>query len=404
MTSLVGSPGRRDVHPILGWAFELLPELTELRRSFHRRPELGFAETETAAVTETALRRHIPDVSAISVGGTGLLAHRGGLRPTVVLRACLDALPIDDPKDVDYASSTPGVCHACGHDAQIAEVIGALAILARQHPDTPVGGLFQPAEEIDQGALAVLEDDAFQSLGPLRAMIGVHGHPGLDAGFFAIRSGPVMACITTVCCKVVGQGGHGAEPHRGPDAVTAAASLVVDWQVALARRVDRGTPVVFSVGRIAGGTTSNVIPGRVDIEGTLRYLDPALRPSLDQVLQGVARGVEARFGVEVEVELREVVPALVNDAGLSSIVAEAASGVVGPDRLGAVEYSLGGDDFARYCQVYPGCYIFVGERQPGRPPYGWHDPSYDIDEQSIAYAAAVLAASALAAVKGGPGA
>jgi amidohydrolase len=402
MTSLIDSPGRGEAHQILERAFELLPELGELRRRFHRRPELGFAETETAAAVQSALRRYVPDLVAVCVGRTGLLVHRAGVHPTVLLRACLDALPIDDPKDVDYASSVPGVCHACGHDAQIAEVIGAFAILAGRDPQAPVAALFQPAEEIDQGALAVLGDPAFQTCAPVHAMIGIHGHPGLDAGFFAIRPGPVMACITTLSCTVVGQGGHGAEPHRGPDAVTAAASLVVDWQVALARRVDRRMPVVFSVGRITGGTTSNVIPGRVDIEGTLRYLDPALRPCLEGVLEGVARGVEARFGVDVQVELQEVVPALVNDAGLVRLVAEAAAGVVGAGRLGEVEPSLGGDDFARYCQLYPGCYIFVGERQPGRSAYGWHDPSYDIDEQSIAYAAAVLAASALAVAKGGP--
>lgn len=389
-----------SAQPILSRAFELLPELIGLRRQLHRHPELGFAEHETVSAVSATLRRHVSDIVATSVARTGLLAHGAGVHPTVVLRACLDALPIDDPKDVDYSSRVPGVCHACGHDAQVAALVGATVILAEQHPSAPVAALFQPAEETDTGAIAVLDDPAFKSVGPLQSMIGIHGHPGLDAGKFAIRSGPVMACITTITCTVVGRGGHGAEPHLGPDAVTAAANLVIDWQISLARRVDARTPVVLSVGRIAGGTTSNVIPERVEIEATLRYLEPELRSVVYELVEGAVAGVRARFGVRVDLELREVVPPVVNDRATTEIVARAAAAILGQDCLGEVESSLGGDDFAHYGRLWPSCYVFVGERQMGRPQYGWHDPSYDLDERSIAYAAAVLAASALLAAKG----
>jgi len=397
---MTSAPLPQREHPIVRRAFELLPELIGLRRQLHRHPELGFAERGAVAAASRLLRRHVPDIVAVPVARTGLLTHARGVRPTVVLRACLDALPIDDPKDVDYSSLVPGVCHACGHDAQVAALVGAVAILAEQDPSAPVAALFQPAEETDLGAMAVLEDPAFRAYAPLDAVIGIHGHPGLDAGQFAIQPGPVMACITTIVCEVFGHGGHGAEPHLGPDAVTAAASLVVDWQVALGRRVDARTPVVLSVGRIAGGTTSNVIPDRVEIEATLRYLDPALRSRLHELVIGAATGVEDRFGVRVGVELIEAVPAVVNHAALTELVAEATSDVLGERCLDVVAPSLGGDDFAQYSLRWPSCYVFVGERQPGRPPYGWHTPSYDLDEQSIAYAAAVLAASALSVAKG----
>ena len=384
-------------HPMTRRAFELLPELIELRRQLHRHPELGFDEHKAVAAVSAMLLRHLPDVVALPVGGTGLIAHRRDVVPAIALRACLDALPIDDPKDVEYASTVPGVCHACGHDAQAAAVVGALVILGEMHPDLAVAALFQPAEEIDTGALAVLDDPAFGTLlSSLQAMIGIHGHSGLDAGQFGIESGPVMACITTVICGVTGTGGHGAEPHLASDAVTAAASLVLDWQVALARRTDPRASVVLSVGRIAGGTTSNVIPERVEIEATLRYLDPVLRPTLHDLVEGVAAGVRARFGVDVKVDLVEVVPAVVNDPAMVDLVERAASKVIGGDWRGQIQPSLGGDDFAYYSSRCRSCYVFVGERQPNREPYGWHNPSYDIDETSIAYAAAVLAASAVA--------
>jgi amidohydrolase len=386
---------------MLGRAFELLPELVELRRDLHRHPELSFDERRTVSSASEVLERHVPGLVTTPVGGTGLLAHRTGVRADVVLRACLDALPIDDATGTEYASRVPGVSHACGHDAQVAALVGALTLLSEGEPEAPVAALFQPAEETDDGALAVLDDPALAGLGPLRAVVGIHGHPGLDAGRLAVQPGPVMACITTLHCEVRGQGGHGAEPHRGPDAVTAAASLVVDWQVSLARRVDARAPVVLSIGRIAGGTTSNVIPELVVMDGTLRYLDPALRPALHGVLDGVARGIEARFGVSVALELDEVVPAVVNDVDLSRRLAGAIAAMLGPDSLGEVEPSLGGDDFARYGRLAPSCYIFVGERQAGRSPYGWHDPSYDLDERSIAYAAAALAVAALDVAKGG---
>ena len=396
---LVGDALQRDapLHPITRRAFELLPELVELRRELHRRPELGFDEHRAVAAVNDLLGRHLPKLAAVSVGGSGLVAHRHGIVPTVALRACLDALPIDDPKDVAYASTVPGVCHACGHDAQVAAVAGAMVILGHLHPDAPVAALFQPAEEIDQGALAVLADPGFGTvLGSLRAMIGIHGHAGLDAGQFGIEPGPVMACITTIVCAVTGTGGHGAEPHLATDAVTAAASLVLDWQVALARRTDPRTSVVLSVGRISGGTTSNVIPERVEIEATLRYLDPSLRETLHDLIEGAAAGVRARFGVGVRVQVAEVVPAVVNDHGMVDLVAGAATDVLGTDWRGHVQPSLGGDDFAFYVTRCRSCYVFVGERQHGREPYGWHNPSYDIDETSIAFAAAMLAAAALA--------
>jgi len=387
-------------HPALRRALELHPELVALRRRLHQHPELSFTEHETASAACAAMARHVPDLVTQRVGRTGLLAHRTGVHPTVILRACLDALPIEDATNAEYSSCVPGVSHACGHDAQVAALVGAIAILGGEEPQLPVAALFQPAEETDDGALAVLADPVFEAIGRPDAVIGIHGHPGLEAGRFAVQAGAVMACITTLACEVVGRGGHGAEPHHGPDAVTAAASLVVDWQVALARRTDPRVPVVLSVGRIAGGTAGNVIPDRVQIDATLRYLDPARRESLHDVVLGAARGVEARFGVTVALDLHEVVPAVVNDAGLTRRIADAVSDLLGPDSLDEVEPTLGGDDFARYAQVGPSCYVFVGERQEGRPRYGWHDPAYDLDERSIAYAAAVLAASAVEVTKG----
>jgi amidohydrolase len=202
----------------------------------------------------------------------------------------------------------------------------------------------------------------------------------------------MMASITTIRCEITGRTGHAAEPHLAADAITAAASLVIDWQVALARRVDPRQPVVLSVGHMSAGSTPNVIPGRAQLEGTLRSLDPTIEEQLRAVIDDVARGVEVRTGTTVAVQAELVVPAVVNDARVAEIAAAAAADLLGPPSLVNAPASLGGDDFAWYTQGTPGCYVFVGERVADRESYGWHDAAYDLDERSLPVGSAVLAA------------
>jgi amidohydrolase len=382
---------------LLARARVLEPDLIELRRCLHRRPELGFQEVQTRRRIRECIATRSRPVEFSESDEAGLVARLGD-QPVVALRACLDALPVPDQTGAPYASEVPGTSHACGHDAQAAVLAGATILLAEEAQEAPVLCLFQPAEEIDTGARSVLASGVLDG-SPLGTIVGFHGHPGLPAGQIGVSAGPVMACITTVRCRIKGSGSHGAEPHLGHDPIASLAALVSDWQVALGRRTDGRDAVVLSVGRIAAGTTANVVPAEAELEGTLRYLKPELGPQLAEVLLATARGVEARFGTVIELQLDEVVPALVNDEAVAGLVAEAAAEVVGPDAVGPALASLGGDDFAFLLQRAPGCYFFLGERQQGRAAYGWHDPAYDLDEASIAVGSAVLALAALRAVE-----
>lgn len=384
---------------LLQRARELAPVLVDLRRSLHREPELGFEEERTRRMARLVLTEHAAGVTFTEVATTGLIAELDGFGPTVLLRACLDALPIDDPKTTEYASMVPGKAHACGHDAQVAALVGAMILLSESPPKVSVRALFQPAEEIDTGARAVLESGVLEAMRP-SVILGFHGHPALSAGEIAVASGSVMACITTLRCQINGHGGHGAEPHLTADPITAMAAMINDFQVAVGRRIDPRQPVVLSIGRVVAGKTPNVIPDSVTMEGTLRYLDSAVSKELEAALRDVAAAVELRTGVSVELELEQVVPAVVNNAGVARLVADAATEILGSEALRPLPLSLAGDDFAFLLQRAPGCYFFVGERQAGREPYGWHDPAYDLDESSIPIASAVLAMACVRAAEG----
>jgi amidohydrolase len=387
-------------HPLLEAAFAIHGDLVDLRRAVHAAPELGFEEFATRDLAREALVRAAPGVTFREVAKSGLVATLPGDGPDVVIRACLDALPITEQGEADYRSARPGASHACGHDGQIAVLVGAVRLLAERPVKARVHALFQPAEEIDKGARAVIADGLLEDLHP-GLILGFHGHPGLAAGQIGVKSGPVMGSITTIQGDIIGREGHGAEPHLTADAVTAAAALVVDWQVALGRRIDPRQPVVLSVGRLVAGVTANVVPGRAELEATLRSLDPAIEEDLRRIVFDVARGVEVRSGVVIELSLDRVVPAVVNAAGPSALVAEAARSVLGPAGLVEAQPTLGGDDFAWYLQVVPGCYFFIGERREDRPTYGWHDPAYDLDESSLAYGSAVLAEAVIRFSTGG---
>lgn len=354
-------------------------------------PELGFEERSTQSFIRDEVGLLAPGAVCQAIGGTGLLVALREGSPSILVRGCIDALPIQETSGLPFESTVSGVSHACGHDGQVAVLLGAIALLAQDPADAGVFALFQPAEELDTGARAVLDDGLLGAVRP-DVVLGFHGHPGLDAGNVVVRPGPMMASITTIRCEIIGRTGHGAEPHLSADVVTAAASLVIDWQVALARRIDPRQSVVLSVGHVSAGTTPNVIPGHAELEATLRSLDPTIEDQLLAVIGDVARGVEIRTFTTITLQAELVVPAVVNDVRVAEVAAAGAEELLGSGSLADTPASLGGDDFAWYTQSTPGCYIFLGERVAKREPYGWHGAAYDLDERSLPVGSAVLAA------------
>jgi amidohydrolase len=358
------------------------PELVALRRRIHQEPELAFAEKRTAAgVVEFLEGSGLVVRSAL--GGTGVLATAsGGEGPTLLLRVDMDALPIQEQTGAPYASRHAGLMHACGHDGHTA--IGAVAarILARRRLPGSVRVLFQPAEEGEGGAQAVIAAGVLEGVD---LVFGVHLWNELRAGTLGVKAGPLMAAVDRLRIVVRGRGGHGGKPHRSADPVVAAAHVVTALQTVVAREVPPLQPAVVSLGSIHGGAAFNVIPDEVTLSGTIRTFDPELRRSMPERIERIVSGIAAGLQCRAEVEVRAGNPAVVNDTAAAEIAKRAALRVVGEDSVVIPEPTMGGEDMALYFERAPGCFVFVGSANPERgldQPH--HSPRFDFDEEALA--------------------
>lgn len=372
---------------------ELFQLLVDLRRDLHRHPELSGAEHRSAAQVVEVLRRLGLDPRP-GVGGAGVTVEipGSGGGPRVALRADLDALPVTEETGLEYASEVPGVMHACGHDAHTAMVVGAAALLREDPPPGPVRLLFQPAEESGTGALAMIEAGALEGV----AMVfGGHVDAGYQVGELAVAEGPVNASADGFRIEVTGQGGHGARPHQGVDAVVVGSLLVAALQTVVAREVDPSQPAVLTVGSFHAGTAGNVLAGRATLRGTLRAHDPAVRAQLREALRRVAAGVASQQRAQIEVVLEQGSPPVVNPPGPTALARAAAAAVVGADRVLPLRaVNMGGEDFGFLAARLPACYVRIGCRVPEAPAHPAHSGAFLVDERALAVGAAWFAAVA----------
>ena len=361
---------------------ELVPELVALRRALHREPELAFAETRTAARVAAFLADSPLELRS-GVGGTGVVATvEGGPGPTVLLRVDMDALPIQEQSEAEYVSRSPGLMHACGHDGHTAMGAAAARILARRRPRGRIRIVFQPAEEGEGGAQAVVGEGVMDGVD---RVLGIHLWNELPVGTLGVKSGPLMAAVDRLRIVVRGRGGHGAKPHRAADPVVAAAHVVIALQTLVAREVSPVQPAVLTVGSIHGGQAFNVIPDEVTLTGTLRTFDAELRRSLPERVTRIASGVASGLQCRAEVEVKPGNPAVINDASMAELAARAAARVVGEASVVSPEPTMGGEDMAIYFERSPGCFVFVGSANPARgldQPH--HSPRFDFDEEALA--------------------
>jgi amidohydrolase len=372
-------------------------QLVAFRRDLHAHPELGRHETRTTDRIADALRaaglepRRLP-------AGTGLVCDVGPA-PTVGLRADIDALPLTDVKDVDYRSTVPGVCHACGHDVHTTAVLGAGLFLARLAADgaLPHGVrlIFQPAEEImPGGALDVVDAGGLDGL---ERLFAVHCDPTLTVGHVGLRVGAVTAAADHVTVRLSGPGGHTARPQLTADLVTALGDVVARVPAVLARRVDPRSGVSLTWGQVHAGTAANVIPDTGFVSGTLRLLDRQLWETMPTLLREVVVSVVAGYGVDVEVSHVRGVPPVVNDAAAIDELARAAREWVGADSVTGSEQSLGGEDFGWMLEKVPGALARLGVRAPTALTAGdLHQPAFDVDERCIDVGVRLLAGAAAA--------
>jgi amidohydrolase len=389
--------GARDGQATLSPAVrDRVPALIDLRRDLHRHPELGFREVRTAGLIAHRLRE-LGYAVREGLGRTGVTGFLAGGRPgkTVLIRTEIDALPVQEAVDVPWRSLTPGVMHACGHEANTAVVLTAAEILAAGRADLAGSVLlvFQPAEELLQGAEAMLEDGALDGVAP-DAAFAVHMNNEAPLGTVTLRSGPVTASADRLELTVSGQGGHGAFPHLARDPVVAAAHVITALQTLVSRETSPADGAVVSVTTLQAGTAFNVIPDAVAMTGTLRCSGAALRERLLGSLARTVSGVAAALGCRGEVRHAYLTPAVVNDPALTRLSWDVAAGIVGRERVVELERQTGADDVAFFWERVPGSYMLVGSGPPDGSPVGQHHRgTFTIEEGAIPIALELLLGS-----------
>jgi amidohydrolase len=367
-------------------------DLIATRRDLHAHPELAFEETRTASIVAGRLRGLGLDVRE-GVGRTGLVADLDGAGPgpNIVLRAEMDALPVEEAAGSAFRSTADGVMHACGHDGHMAILMAVAADLARRPERFPgqIRFLFQPAEEIGEGAEAMLEDGALDGL-PWDAMFSVHLRPFLQVGEIGVCRGSSTARVGDFAVDVRGTGGHGGRPHVSTDALLAAVEIVSALQTLIPREVSAFDQAVLSVCSFHAGSAANVIPEVARFEGTVRAVTDEVYERLLARIEEVSGSIGRAFRCSVATERREVMPPVRNDPRVADLVRLGAADVVGSDHVVDIQPVMAGDDVAHFFERVPGCYVFLGSVPGDRPPTPNHSPSWDFDEGALRIGAEVL--------------
>ena len=369
-------------------ALRLLPSVVQLRRDFHKYPELSFEEKETSLKVMRFLDDlHIPYTHGWA--GHGIVASVRGSQPgpMVMLRADMDALPITEENRVPYTSAHIGVMHACGHDVHMSSLLGVAAILHEhaEHLEGEVKLVFQHGEEkLPGGASLMIHDGLFKPQIPER-MIGQHVHPPLPAGHVGFRSGLYMASADEIYITIEGKGGHAATPHLCIDPIVIAARVVTALQELISRHIDPLSPGVFTIGKIqSDGGATNVIPDRVRLEGTLRAMNETWREEAHVKIRQVTEGLCTASGARAEVSILKGYPCLINDEEVTSFCRKAAVDYLGADKVHELPQRMTSEDFAFYSQHVPSCFyrLGTGGEDPAKN-YPVHSSQFDIDERAL---------------------
>jgi len=381
------------------------PALLRIRRHLHQFPELSFKEHQTAAFIAEELGQMGVSFQG-GVAGTGLVAHIEGRNPacaTIALRADIDALPIQEETQAPYTSRHPGVMHACGHDVHTTSLLGAAWILLqlRHHFEGTVRLIFQPGEELlPGGASLMIAAGVLQNPVPL-GIVGQHVYPALEAGKVGFRAGQYMGSADELYVTVRGKGGHGATPHDCIDPVLMSAHLITALQQIVSRNANPITPSVLTFGKIqsAGGAT-NIIPDRVELQGTFRTLDEKWRFEAHDRMRTLAEGLVQSMGGSCDFRVEVGYPFLQNDEKLTRLARRAAEEYLGAENVVDLPLRLSSEDFAFYSQVVPACFYRLGTGNQARGiTYPVHSSKFDIDENALETGAGLMAWIALTGLK-----
>jgi amidohydrolase len=378
-------------------AQDLFEYAQRLRRDFHRFPELGFQEIRSAGVIAGELRALGLEVST-GIAQTGVVACLEGTHPgpVILLRFDMDALPITEETGAEYQSMKQGIMHACGHDGHMAIGLTAARMLHEMRNELAgtVKLVFQPAEEGLGGAERMIAEGVLADPRPAYA-IGMHLWNNKPLGWLGITPGPVMAAAEVFSIEVNGKGGHGALPHLAVDPLTTAAQMVSSLQTIVSRNVSPLDAAVVSVTMIHGGDTFNVIPERVNLQGTIRTFRPEVRDRVLESFDRIAHSTAEAGGCEVKVEIKSLTPAVVNDEYLTGKMADLASRILPHSNIENNFQTMGSEDMAFFLKAIPGCYLFIGSANSDLhfdAPH--HHPRFDFDERALVQGAALISAAA----------
>lgn len=363
----------------------LFPQMVEWRRYLHMHPEVSFEEKKTSAFVEARLREMGYEVTS-GMGGHGVMAVLIGGQPgkTVVLRADMDALPIQDEKNCDYKSTVEGVMHACGHDGHTSILLAAASYFKEIQKEVrgEIRFLFQPAEEVcPGGALGMIEAGALDGAD---VIYGLHLWTPLPLGTASSTPGPVMAAADEFFIDIIGRGGHGGMPHVTADAVVTGSALVMQLQSIVSRSVDPLQPAVVTVGTIQGGSAQNVVADRCRITGTVRTFDEDTRQLIRTRFETITRMTAEAYGTEAIIQYLSGYPAVVNDEKEAERFFHTAPRIFGEDQVRLSPKIMPAEDFAYYLREIPGCFMFIGAGNAEKDAvYPHHHPKFDFDEDAM---------------------
>ncbi len=379
----------RDNNGLTDLSDDTAAHLPAMRHRIHQHPELGYQEFETSEYVAGLLTQWGYEVTR-GVGATGLVAtlRQGGGMRSIMVRADMDALPIQEVTGLPYASVHDGKMHACGHDGHTTMLLGAARELARTRRFSgTVHLIFQPAEEvgIDSGAARMIADGLFERF-PCDAIFGIHNHPGVATGTFGFRAGPLMASSDSVRVTVRGRGSHAARPQHAIDPIVAASSMVMALQTIVARNIAPTDIAVVTVGTFHAGTAANVIPETARFEMSVRAFHEEVRTLLEARIRALLQAQAQSYGATVEIDYRRGYPVVVNSEAETLLAADVATELFGADKvILPFPQVTGSEDFAFYLQRRPGCFIRLGNGTDGAM---LHNGQYDFNDQNLAIGAA----------------
>ncbi len=372
------------------WLQENESYLIEIRRYLHRHPEVGFKEFETSRYLREILTKAGYSINHRKEMITGFTCEYGeGKGPVLAIRCDLDALAMNDAKEVPYKSANRGVMHACGHDVHMAVATGLALWLQKTRPQLPgrVRFIYQPAEEqAPGGAECMIENGAIDGVDHI---IGYHMLPRLKAGKIGIRYGAMSAAVELLDITLRGEGGHTSRPHETADLISAMSQLVMGLGETILHSLDQRSPVVLSFGMVKGGDTFNVIPHQVNLQGTLRFQDPAIQDKLHQVIREKVNIISADTGAEITCEIPYYAPGIINDRWITDLIIRSGIESLGEENVELLEQaSMGGEDFANYLEHIPGAYFRVGSNDGKARDV--HTVNFDVNEKAIPTAVKTL--------------